>query len=255
MRTRLFVVHGSHPCRTVQRALELKGVPFSLVELPPLAHAAIQRALFGARTVPGIRFADGEKLSGSRRIVARLEEMVPEPALLPAEPAARQRVLEAERWGDEVLQPIARRVLWPALKARPSAAPSYTEGGKIALPAAVQRAAIPLIARGEIALNKASDAALADDLRALPGHLDRIDAWIADGTLSAPPVEGTPNRADLQIAPTLALLMTLEDLRPAIAPRPAGQLAAALFGDWAGSVPAGTLPAGALPAPAAPASV
>jgi glutathione S-transferase len=180
---------------------------------------------------------------------------VPEPALLPAEPAARQRVLEAERWGDEVLQPIARRVLWPALKARPAAGASYTEGGKITLPAAVQRIAIPLVARGEIALNKASGDAPAADLRALPAHLDRIDAWIADGTLSAPPVAGTPNRADLQIAPTLALLMTLEDLRPAIAPRPAGQLAAALFGDWAGSVPAGTLPADALPAPAAPASV
>jgi glutathione S-transferase len=249
MRARLFVVHGSHPCRTVQRALELKGVPFTLIELPPLAHAAIQRALFGVRTVPGIRFDDGEKLSGSRRILARLEERVPDPPLLPADPAARERVLEAERWGDEVLQPIVRRVLWPALKARPAAAPSYSEGGRVPLPAAVQRAVIPLVARGEIVLNKASRAALAADLHALPAHLDRIDAWIADGTLSSPPATGTPNRADLQIAPTLALLMTLEDLRPAIAPRPAGQLADALFGDWAGSVPAGTLPGALVPAP------
>jgi glutathione S-transferase len=239
MRARLFVVHGSHPCRTVQRALELKGVPFTLIELPPLAHAAIQRALFGVRTVPGIRFDDGEKLSGSRRILARLEERVPDPPLLPADPAARERVLEAERWGDEVLQPIARRVLWPALKARPAAAPSYSEGGRVPLPAAVQRAVIPLVARGEIVLNKASRAALAADLHALPAHLDRIDAWIADGVIGT----DEPNVADLQLLSTVRLLGTLDDLAPLIDERPAGMKARALFPEYPGATPAGALPA------------
>lgn len=237
MSARLFVVHGSHPCVTAEQALKLKGVPYRLVELPPFAHAGIQRVLFGARTVPAIRFDDGEKVSGSRAILARLEERIPEPPLLPAEAAARERVLEAERWGDEVLQPIARRVLWPALRRRPDAAPSFSEGGRIRLPAAMVRATMPLIARGEVALNRATPEAVATDLRALPGHLDRIDAWIAAGVLAA----GPPNRADLQIAPTLRLLMTLDDLRPAIAARPAGQLAR-IVPEAAGRVPAGTLP-------------
>ena len=30
----LYVVHGSHPCAAVQRALELKRLPFRVIELP-----------------------------------------------------------------------------------------------------------------------------------------------------------------------------------------------------------------------------
>lgn len=242
MPAKLYVVHGSHPCATVEKALQLKGVQYKLIELPPPSHALVMRARFGKRTVPGIVFEDGKRVSGSRAILDALEERVPEPALLPdRNPAA---VLEAERWGDEVLQPIARRILWATLKSHPEAAPSYSEGGKLKLPGAVLRASMPVIARAEIKLNGATDEARADDLRALPGYLDRIDGWLADGTLGAEP---TPNRADLQIAATLALLMTLEDLRAVIAPRPAGALADRLF-QANGRLPAGSLPAELLPA-------
>ena len=119
----LYVVHGSHPCATVIRALELKGVAFRTVELPPPAHAAVMALLFGRWTVPAIRWEDGEKLQGSRAILRRLDERVPEPALLPADPKQRARVLEAERWGDEVLQSAVRRILWPTAR---SAARSRT---------------------------------------------------------------------------------------------------------------------------------
>ena len=47
--------------------------------------------------------------------------------------------------------------------------------------------------------------------------------------------------------------MTVEDLRPLIESRPAGQLALRLFPDVPGSIPAGSLPAQWLPA-AAPAA-
>jgi glutathione S-transferase len=87
---------------------------------------------------------------------------------------------------------------------------------------------------------------MAADLKALPGYLDKIDAWIADGVLNAEP----PNRADLQIAATLRLLMTMEDLRAIIGPRPAGDLAMRLYPDVAGSLPAGAIPADLLPSPA-----
>ncbi len=217
MPARLFVVHGSHPCAAVEKALQIKGVEYTKVELPPPSHVPVMRALFGKRTVPGIRFEDGARVSGSRAILDRLEARVPEPALLPDRNQAA--VLEAERWGDEVFQPIARRILWPTLKAHPEAAPSYAEGGKLRLPGGALRASMPLIARAEIRLNRATGDARAADLRALPGYLDRIDAWLADGTLGAQP---TPNRADLQIGATLALLMTMADLRVRIEPRPAG---------------------------------
>ena len=45
-----------------------------------------------------------------------------------------------------------------------------------------------------------------------------------------------------------ALLLTIEDLRPLIEGRPAGQLAVRLFPDHPGSVPAGAFPADWLPA-------
>jgi glutathione S-transferase len=39
------------------------------------------KALFGGRTVPGIRFEDGERVQGSRAILRALEQRAPEPAL------------------------------------------------------------------------------------------------------------------------------------------------------------------------------
>src|SRR5829696_7819919 len=66
MPARLFVVHGSHPCAAVERALQLKGVPYTAFEWPPPLHAVGMRLLFGPRTVPAIRFEDGEKVSGTR---------------------------------------------------------------------------------------------------------------------------------------------------------------------------------------------
>jgi glutathione S-transferase len=241
-KTKLYVVHGSHPCATIEKVLELKGMPYKKVEWMPPTHVVAQRLLFGGRTVPSIRFADGEKVIGSRAITQDIEERVPEPALLPSDPEQRAAVLEAERWGDEVLQPLARRVLWVTLKENPKAGPSYTEGGRLqVLPAFMLSSSMPLIARIEMRINDSSVEARAADLAALPSHLDRIDAWIADGTMGAKPV---PNRADLQIGSSLSLLMTLGDLRPLIAARPAGQLADELFAI------AGSLPAGAVSVPA-----
>ena len=61
---------------------------------------------------------DGQRMLGSRAIMRRLDELQPEPPLLPADPDLRSRVLEAEAWGDDVLQPLARRISWAALEAR-----------------------------------------------------------------------------------------------------------------------------------------
>ena len=246
MKARLYVVHGSHPCATVERALQLKGIPYRTVELPPAMHAPIQRVLFGQRTVPGLRL-DGERITGSRAILARLEQLQPDPPLFPADREARARVEEAERWGDETFQPVGRRVLWFALRRNPQAALSYSEHSKLPMPAAVARLSLPLIARAEFALNRVTDEAVRADLDALPGYLDRIDGWIGEGVIGAE----SPNAADLQIASTLRLLMTLGDLRPLIEPRPAGQLALRLFPEVDGSLPRGALPAEWLRQPAA----
>jgi glutathione S-transferase len=243
----LFIVHGSHPCACVARALELKGMRYRTVELPPPLHAPIQRAIFGRRTVPGLRLPGGERISGSRPILRRLEEIVPQPPLYPSGAEARARAAEAEHWGDEVLQPLVRRVLWWTLTHTPSALPSYSDGSALPLPRPALMAFAPVLTRAERALNKVNDDAVRQDLRRLPSHLDRVDGWIADGVLGGP----EPGAADLQIASSLGLLATVEDVGGLIAPRPGGALAQRLFPSWPGRVPAGALPSAWLPAGAA----
>jgi glutathione S-transferase len=242
MSAKLFVVHGSHPCATVEKALELKGVAFSKVEIPAAMQPLIMRPLFGERTVPGIRFEDGEKVQGSRPILRALERRVPEPALYGAHP----EVDEAERWGEEVFQPVPRRLLWTAFAANPRAMHGFQEGGRgPKLPMPVVLAAAKVILPVERRLNDVTPEGVTADIVALPGMLDRIDAWIAQGVLDG----DRPNAADLQIAPTIRLLHALADIRPLIAGRPAEALAFR----WFEPLPA-EVPFGALPAPVGPPS-
>jgi glutathione S-transferase len=61
MDLRLYVVHGSHPCAAVEKAMSMKGLPYRVTEWPPPLHAPIQRALFGARTVPALQLDGGRE--------------------------------------------------------------------------------------------------------------------------------------------------------------------------------------------------
>ena len=246
MDAKLYVVNGSHPCATVERALQLKGIPYKIVEFPPPMHMAAMKLLFGHRTVPGLKL-DGEKISGSRAILRRLDTLKPEPPLYPADPGQRASVVQAEAWGDDVLQGLVRRILWPTFKAHPEAMATFGGGKLPAVPVPVLKLIAPVATRIEMKANEASDAAYPADVRSLPDVLGKIDGWIADGVLGGE----QPNAADLQIAPSVRLLMALADLRPLIENRPAGQLALRLFPDFPGDVAAGSIPAEYLPAPAA----
>jgi glutathione S-transferase len=234
---KLYVVQASHPSWAVKRALELKGIEYKRVEWPPTLHVPLQRMRFSQGTVPGL-VVDGEKVIGSRTIMHRLDELQPDPPLYPGESDQRARVEEADRWGDEVLQPLARRMTWWTVRYRPSAARSYGEDSQLPLPGFAAVAATPLIARIEWRINDVSDEAIVRDLRELPGHLDRVDAWISEGTLGGE----APNAADLQIGSSIALLNTIADVRPMLAGRPALELARREFSGFPGEMPAGTVP-------------
>ena len=204
------MVHGSHPCAAIEKVLEIKGVDYKVWEWTPPSHAVGQRILFGDRTVPGIRFADGEKVLGSLAIVQALEARYPEPSLYPEDADARAAVVESERWGEATFQPIARRIVWPAFQRDYAALYSFQQGSRLpALPLPVIKALGPGIVRIERRLNDATDDACRADLAALPANLDRIDAWI-EGVLDGEKL----NAADLQIGATLNLLMAVEDVRP-----------------------------------------
>jgi glutathione S-transferase len=236
---KLYLVHGSHPSAAVARALEMKGLPYRVVELLPPMHAAVQRVRFGARTVPAVRLEDGQRISGSMAIMRKLEELAPAPPLFPADPAARAEVERIERWADEVWQAVARRLLWVAFARSPRAMPSYQEHARLRLPAPVVYAVAPFATFAERKMHDATDERARDDLRALSGHVDRIDGWLAAGVLG----DETPNAADLQVATSSRLLLTIGDVRPVFAGRPCEEHALRLFPQWDGSVPAGVLPA------------
>jgi glutathione S-transferase len=237
MRLKLYVVHGSHPCAAVEKALALKGLDYGVIEWPPPLQAPMQKLIFGKRTVPGLRVG-GEKVQGSRAIMRRLDELVPEPRLYPADEAARARVTEAERWGDEVFQPVARELVWAGMVNNPGAMVSYGEHSRLPLPAPIIRLSAPMIARIASRINNTDDDVARADLEALPAQLDKVDGWIADGTIGN---TERPNAADLQLLSTVRLMQTIADARPLIETRPCAPLARALFPDADGEMPAGSL--------------
>lgn len=232
----LYAIHGSHPCVAVERALQLKRQPYRVVERIPAVHVPQQWLRFRKLTVPALELGNGERIVGSREILRRLDQLVPEPALLPADPAERERVLAAERWGDEVLQPAARRLFWVGLGRRPGALASYSERSRLPIPDFAGRLSLPLMGRAARWRNRASDASARADLATLPEWLDVVDGYIAEGTIGGE----QPNAADLQIASSLGLIGTFADVRPLLAQRPAWELTQRLFPQYDGELPAGT---------------
>jgi glutathione S-transferase len=245
MPAKLYVVHGSHPCEAVARAMDMKSVQYKVVEIIPPLHAPLQQLRFGRRTVPGLVLESGEKLSGSRTIMRRLDELAPDPPLFPADPAARAAVERAEAWGDELWQPLARRLVWRTFARAPQTMASFQDGSRLPrLPDPAVRAIAPFVGAVERRMNHADEATVRADLRAFPSHLDRIDGWLADGVIGSEVV----NAADLQIASSSRLMLTLGDVAALFAGRPAEAHARGLFPDWAGATPVGVFPPEWLPA-------
>jgi len=235
---KLYVLPGSHPCDAVEAALVLKGIAYRRVDLLPIVPVLAGPFLYGGGTVPGMRIGR-ERVVGSRAIMRRLDALAAEPPLLPAPgDPAREQVLEAERWGDEVLQAVPRRLIDAAFLRDPASIEGYAGDAKLPVPRPVLRASLPLTARAMALKNRASDSSARADLLALPGLLDRVDGWIGEGLLGG----ARPNAADLQIGGAIRLLASIGDVAPLLAGRLCARLAG-YFPPLAGSVPAGALPA------------
>ena len=156
--------------------------------MPVVSKGVVRAAGFPGNTVPALKVA-GRKVQGSREIARALDEIRPDPPLFPSDAAERAKVEEAETWGDEFLQPIARRLSWWALKRNRAPMATYSEGAKLGVPVGLaSRPAAPIVALSA-RFNGSTDEAVQADLAALPGALDKIDAWIADGTLGGEPPE------------------------------------------------------------------
>lgn len=237
----LYVIHGSHACRAAMLMLAHKQIPYRLVTLPTGAHPLLLRALGFAGHAEPIRSVDGrthrslaaldrmgtvpalscgrERVQTNRAIARWLEREQPEPPLFPGDPQRRAAVEQAEEWGDQTFQMAARRITLLGGQRGLDALRDHANDGRLGA----------LLAKGERSrrLNSQIAARLvfkADGERAerellsqLPGMLDTIDAWIAEGVLGGPEL----NAADYMIAPSLALIAYRLDLREQIEARPA----------------------------------
>ncbi len=231
-RAKLYVIPGSHPSRSAMLMLDRKGIPFKRVDLMPVISKGVLRAMrFPANTVPALKL-DGGRVQGSREIARELDRMQPDPPLFPSDPDQRVKVEEAEAWGDG-FQHNPRQLSWWAFKRNRAPMESYSEGARLGIPVGLAvKTGGPLVAAAA-RLNESTDENVRAKLASLPGDLDRIDGWISDGVLGGEEL----NAADYQIAPSVRLAMTFDDLRPAIENRPAGQLAMRVVPDFPGRTP------------------
>lgn len=236
----LHVLPPSHPSKAAEAAIKLKGLPYEKIELVGGEHNAAMEEIYGEgnRTVPGL-VVDGVPVHGSRAILAKLEQIAPDPPLFPAEIAAQVR--EAERWGEEELQQLGRNLAWGALHFRPEAMGSLSGSGQLD-PAGTDFAIKYL--RAAWRYHGITATQLAADLEGLPAKLDHVDQLAADGIVGG----ASPTAADLQIGSTLRVLAIIGDLEELMADRPAEAIAHRWFPDAPGEIPAGAFPAGWVPA-------
>jgi glutathione S-transferase len=230
---KLYVIPGSHPSKAAELMLDYKGIPFKRVDLVTAMHKPSLKLLgFPGTTVPAMK-VDGRKVQGSREIASALDEIKPEPKLVPS-----GVVREAERWGDEELQAIPRRLAWWALvhlsgKERTQAARLSLEGYRVGMPIGVASRTVFPIAKVASRYNHSTDEAVRADLAAVPDRIDKVDALLSEGVIGGE----QPNAADFQIATSVRLLLAYEDLKPYIEGRPAAEHARRVVPDYNAAFP------------------
>jgi len=218
--------------------LEHKGIDHKVVNFLPGTHAVMLRTRgFRAPTVPALKLGR-RRVQTARAISRALDEFQSEPRLFPEDPQDRIAVEEAERWGDQVLQDIPRRLFrWVAVHN-----PGFREhlAREYGMPMPKVSAVVNApVARWFARQSGSTDERTAGSMALLPAVLDHVDELISDGVIGAK----EPNAADFQIGTSVRVLMTWDDLAPALKGRRAAKHAAKLMPEFPNHVPAGHLPA------------
>jgi glutathione S-transferase len=229
---RLYGLTVSHPSVAAHLMLQRKRLDHRVVNIQPGLHPLVVRlAGFAGTTVPAL-VVGGRRVQGSLAISRALDELQPVPALFPRDPDDRRAVEQAEAWGEQELQPMPRRMYrWGLVRER-ELRRRLVEAAGMPAPGLTSILNAPL-ARLFAAMIGADDDAIKRDLRELPGRLDHVDTLISAGTIGS----SEPNAADFQIAPTVRVMLSFQDLRPSLEGRPAAELARRLVPDWPDEVP------------------
>jgi glutathione S-transferase len=232
----LYVIHGSHACAAAKLMLDRKRIGFRTVALPTGLHPQLirLRGFPGSKkpmrmvdgsptrmsamldrfgTVPALRLGS-DRVQRNHEIARYLDRLVPESPLFPSEPAERAAVEEAEAWGDEPLQMLARRIVLASPLAGLSARGGRGRLGALLATNDLQRdIGAKLASRTTFRVNADTER---QQLAQLPAALDHADELCAKGVIGGE----QPNVADMMIAPSLALLDYRLDLRDELRERP-----------------------------------
>ena len=234
----LYAVHSSHPAHAVHLMLEHKRIDHKVVNLVPGTHAAVLRSLgFRKGTVPALEL-DGRRVQGSLAISRALDEARPEPPLFPADPQERIPVEEAERWGDEILQPVPRRLGGWITVHRPELRIKLAQEAGAPAARLVGRAGWPVAWFFARRIGATDTEGVRRTAEILPALIDHVDELLDAGTIGG----DQPNAADFQIGTSVRLLMTFADLAPALENRAAAHFAAKLMPAYPTGIPRGLMP-------------
>jgi glutathione S-transferase len=233
----LYWMSISHPSQVARKMLDLKGVEYDVVDVVPLNQRIhLRLAGFSGGTVPALKL-DGQRVQGSRQIAGALDERWPEPPLFPADPALRARVEEAERWGEEQLQPIPRRLFRYGVARNPELRHWVVRAQRLPIPELTAQAIRPAIEwyvrTIEADGRRATEAGVRADLAALPALLEHVDRLLGDGTLALDP----PNAAALQIMATVNLTGRFADLAELVASHACAEPARRMFPRYRAELP------------------
>jgi glutathione S-transferase len=213
MTVSLYGIPGSHAVRAGELMLEHKGIEFRRVNFPPGLHRVLVRLIgFAGDRVPAVKFEDGRRAQGTRELPRVLDELVPEPRLVPDDP----RALEAERWADDVLQQWARRMVASTGSRNPDLLAERGAGGRLGPLLTPYERPRRVVARMVLVAFHVTKQQQRDDRERTGEILDRVDAWIADGVLNGERL----HCADFAVASSLALAEYILALQPELQRRP-----------------------------------
>jgi glutathione S-transferase len=243
MGIKLYGTKPSPPAHSVRLMLEAKGLDYKPIWLLPGLHPILLRTRgFSGGTVPALKI-DGRKVQESVAIARAIDDLQPDPPLFPSDPERRVEVEDAERWGDEVLQDVPRRIVrWMSVH-RPETRVMIAREIGVPLPRFAAWINAPT---ARYMANKVdSDREIRNAIAAVGDALDHVDELIASGVIGGE----QPNAADFQIATSVRALLTVRDLDRATRGRPATDHAMRLVPEFGNDFPAGLLPADLFRAP------
>lgn len=208
-----------------------KGIDFDLSRVIPGLHPGQLRAAgFSSGTVPAVKI-EGHKVQGTLQLSRLLDEIVPERPLFPVDAGLRAEVEGAEAWGNDVLQPMPRRLFRWSMRHNNAATEWLIKNDIGWMPAKRLNATLfKPVAAAYARMEGATDDRIRQDLIEFDAALNQIEELLERGVLGGP----QRNAADFQIAPSIRVSLAAPVMAERIGDRPAAQWAREVLPDYPG---------------------